>query len=1056
MVVSLAQGAPGDGVGAREGLLTLSTYDEGAPDPNPPFAAFSSEYFPNYPYTNRRNGNHIAHRQQWRTIILENEYLSCRVVPDLGGHLYGCTDKITGREIFYANPAVRRGLGDTRAFIATGIESSFPIAHSRVSSSPVDFGYSNRDGVGRVVVEDADRVSGMEWRIEFILRPGSAVLEQRVTLHNASAARRGYHWWANAAIELDDAHLRFVYPTKWMLPHGAGDMTPWPVNAEGVDESDAANHKKAIGLFAHGCREPWMAVFKPSSRSGVVHFADPNIVRGKKLWLWGTEDKSVRENLTESFNSYVEMQAGLFETQPEFAFLQPGEAMTFTHYWIPFHDLGGVSRATRDAVLNLERTSQGVAIEVQATRAMRGAKVRLLDGAKPVFETQVDLDPKHVFKKELEAAPSGLTIEVVDSSGGVVLHHVEGEIDALPFDANAKNPEPAPPPGGSESEADILARGAYNEQRDQFVFAWHDYRTGLEKCPGSARLAAAAGRTAFVLNRFEDAIRLLAPVVAKGGDEAEAEYYYGAALGAAGRAADARTALSSASRDPRWAPAARLQLALLAAREGDVAAAVPMIQALAADAHAAVRTGALEVAILRRAGNAEAARQRLRFWREQDPADNMLRVESVLLGGGEDPSLWSHLGSDPERVLNLADLYFGMGAFEDALKLLDRRYPSAAASEAEPGAVLPQDHPLVEYYRGYCRLKLGQDPGADFTAAGALSTRYIFPSRASSYPVLKDALAHNDADAAAHALLGDLYFYSLETEQAIAEWRRALALKPELPALHRDLGRALLDIQKEPAEALGVLQEGRRLDPEDRDIGEALKRVGKAVATAGSPREPATSGESRSQLADRALVRSALDPDGAWALFTAGNFPEEKQPDAVRRAYVEVQLQRLLARALAGKCSEAMAGLDKLGAEDRGLAFTFHGFDAFMKAPHFQYYIGVIESTCGAKKAAEKRWGKLSKTSEAIDSVDSVFPYLAGWRMGASDARQKITAAVQTVRSKMPADGSRMDLIFVQGMLQLAAGQAEEGAALLEKSAKASDPLIQYLSLMALRENSTK
>ncbi|MGO9097582.1 MAG: DUF5107 domain-containing protein [Bryobacteraceae bacterium] len=1055
MLAALALRAQENGAVAREGLLALSTYDEGAPDPNPPFAAFSSEYFPNYPYTNRRNGNHIAHREQWRTIILENEYLSCRVLPDLGGHLHGCTDKITGREIFYANPTVRRGLGDARAYIAMGIESSFPVAHSRVSSSPVDFGYSNRDGIGRAVVEDTDRVSGMEWRVEFILRPGSAVLEERVTLHNASAARRGYHWWANAAVELDDAHLRFVYPTRWMLPHGEGAMIPWPANAEGVDWSDVANHKTQLGLFAHGSREPWMAVFKPSSRSGVVHFADPDIVRGKKLWLWGTGDKFVRENLTEDFNSYVEMQAGLFETQPEFAFLQPGDVKTFTHYWIPFHDLGGVSRATRDAVLNLERTGQGVAIEVQATRAMRGARVRVLDGAKPVFETPADLDPRHVFTKRLDAAPSRLTIEVVDSSGGVVLHHVEGEIDALPFDANAKNPEPAPPPGGSESEADVLARSEHKEQRDQFTVAWHDYRTGLEKYPGSARLAEAAGRTAFVLNRFDDAIRLLAPVVAKSGDDAEAAYYYGAALGAAGRSAEARTALGSASRDPRWAGAARLQLALMAVREGDVAAAVPMIQALAADAHAAVRTGALEVAILRRAGNAEAARGRLRFWREQDPADNMLRVENVLLGG-EDSSMWSHLGSNPERVLNLADLYIEMGAFEDALKLLDRRYPSTPESEAEPGAVLPQDHPLVGYYRGYCRLKLGQDPGADFKAAGALSTLYVFPSRASSYPVLKAALAHDDADAVAHALLGDLYFCSLETERAIAEWRRALALKPDLPALHRDLGRALLDIQKEPAEALGVLQEGRRLDPEDRDIAEALKRMGKSVGTAGSPSGPAISGEARRQLADRALVRSALDSDGAGALFTAGNFPEEKQPDAVRRAYVEVQLQRLLARASAEKCNEAMAGLDRLGAEDRSLAFTFHGFDAFMKAPHFQYYMGVIESACGAKKAAEKRWGKLSKTGEAIDSADSVFPYLAGWRVGASDARQKITAAVEAVRSKMPADGSRMDLVFAQGMLQLAAGQGEEGAALLEKSAKAADPLIQYLSLVALRENSTK
>ena len=47
------------------------------------------------------------------------------------------------------------------AFIATGIESSFPFAHSRVSASPVDFAWSLLDGVGRVIVEDTDRTSGM-------------------------------------------------------------------------------------------------------------------------------------------------------------------------------------------------------------------------------------------------------------------------------------------------------------------------------------------------------------------------------------------------------------------------------------------------------------------------------------------------------------------------------------------------------------------------------------------------------------------------------------------------------------------------------------------------------------------------------------------------------------------------------------------------------------------------------------------------------------------------------------------------------------------------------
>ena len=152
MVAPVALRAQDPSVHVREGRLALSTYDEDPPDPNPQFPAFSSDPFPNYPYTNRQPVGQVRHTEQWRTIVLEDEYLTCRVLPDLGGHLHGCIDKTTGKEIFYANPAVRSGMGGGRAFIATGIESSFPIAHSRVSGSPVDFAYSDRDGIGTVVV----------------------------------------------------------------------------------------------------------------------------------------------------------------------------------------------------------------------------------------------------------------------------------------------------------------------------------------------------------------------------------------------------------------------------------------------------------------------------------------------------------------------------------------------------------------------------------------------------------------------------------------------------------------------------------------------------------------------------------------------------------------------------------------------------------------------------------------------------------------------------------------------------------------------------------------
>ncbi len=825
LIFALTLSAQTSAVRVREEKLMLSTYDEGAPDPNPQFGVFYNEPFPNYPYTIRTVNNKVSHMTPWRVLILENEYLSCRVLPDLGGHLHGCKDKITGREIFYANPAVRRTAESVRgSFIAMGIESSFPMAHSRVDSSPVDFAWSLHDGVGRVVVEDIDRATGMEWRDEFILRPGSAVLEQRVTLYNGSPVRRGFHWWANAAVELDDPHLRVVYPVKWMLPHGDGPMTSWPLSDTGADLSDVANHKAMVGLFGHASREPWMAVYKPKFRSGVAHYADPEQVKGKKIWLWGSDDKYVQSNLTENFNSYVEMQAGEFETQPEFGFLRPEETKTFTHYWIPFHDLGGISRASGDAVLNLSRTGQTVLVEIEATHVMRGAKVRLLNGSAVVSETPADLDPKVKFAKTIEAAPAKLTVDVIDGAGKTVLHHVEGEYDSLPFDKTAKNPEPAAPGDNSDSEAASLARGTYNEQRDLWNFAWHDYQAGLQRSPDSAKLKLAAGRAAVVLNRYEEAIRLLTGI-----DDAEAAYYLGVALeGASQRSADARAAFARAAKDAEWARAARLQAALVAARESGEAGkseAIRAIQTLAATDGAPARVGAFEVALLRRGGKADDAKKRLAYWLEQDPADNTLRAEATFLGA-EGAALWNHLGADPDRLLNVAEQYRELGAWDDALKILDRQFAAVPATETEPGTLLPQDNPLVVYYRGYCRLKLGQDPKADFRLAGTLSTLYVFPHREIYYRIFQAALLQNIADPVAHALLGDLYFDSLRTDEAIGEWKKALALKSDLPGVHGSLGRALIEIRKDRAAAVPVLAEGRKLDPGDHVVREQLDKLG--------------------------------------------------------------------------------------------------------------------------------------------------------------------------------------------------------------------------------------
>ncbi len=56
-----------------QGTLTLPTYQQGPPDPNPPFDLFVTGRF-NYPYTLLTNLTGQSAPHAWRALYLENEY----------------------------------------------------------------------------------------------------------------------------------------------------------------------------------------------------------------------------------------------------------------------------------------------------------------------------------------------------------------------------------------------------------------------------------------------------------------------------------------------------------------------------------------------------------------------------------------------------------------------------------------------------------------------------------------------------------------------------------------------------------------------------------------------------------------------------------------------------------------------------------------------------------------------------------------------------------------------------------------------------------------------
>jgi tetratricopeptide (TPR) repeat protein len=994
-----ALATPAAAVRVWEATMDIPTYEEGLPDVNPPFDVFQTRRF-NYPYTLRENLTDRRSVRSWRTLNLENEYLRCAVLPDLGGHLYNCVDKANGADMFYAQTALKKAQVSYRgSWVALGIEFNFPVSHSWVTVSPVDWATTrNPDGSASVWIGNVDRVYGMRWRVELTLRPGRSLLEQKVTLENPTASRHRFYWWSNAGVRVwDDSRIH--YPQRFTASHGFRDVDTWPVNAAGVDLTMPGNHIYGpVSLFSHGSREPYMGVYHPRTHAGAVHYSSPMDAPAKKFWSWGADPDGLdwRKALSDDNSAYVEVQAGIFRNQETYGFLQPQESVRFREYWMPVRQIGGITRATLDAVVYLQRAADAgqLTVGVNVNRPVRGGAVRVKDGTTVVASAPLTLTPAGAYTKTFPGLEAGqrYTVEVADGAGRVLLAHTEDQFDFTPASKIKLGPQPAYeyPPAEKRTEEDFLRLGTDQELDGRLLVAWDTYQDGRKRFPGSFALQKAAGRLAVGLKRYDDALSLLGRAEERVTNDAELQHYLALAHLNLGDEGKARAEWEKAQHFRAFRPAALLELARLDARAGDHAKALAAVRDVLAVSPSATSVGAVEVALLRRGGRAAEARERLRHWRLLDPASSALRYEAHRLGA-PDPGLWTHLAGDAQRVLNVAIEYMALGAWDDALDLLARRYPTGPGVYSEPGAAAPQDDPEIAYYRGYCRQKQGGSGAADFAAASKMSTRYVFPSRAESFPVFRAALEANPADATARYLLGSLYLSGGMAEAAQREWEQARRLDRRLPVLHRNLGLTLLHVRRDPKAALDVFLEGMDADPTNLDLyfgaDQTMSILGRPAAEriAALSRYPdrATMPVSLAQKLALALAEGGRADEGE-RLFAGRFFAREEAGTNPRQVYVEVALQRALARARSGRGDEAVAIARALGRPVPDVSFTRDGMDPFLATPRAQYLLGMIEASAGHDAEAGEHW---RKATEGKDSLFRAAPYayFAARKLGGAD-----------------------------------------------------------------------
>jgi len=947
--------------------IELPTYGLGMPNENPPFDQFVANDRYNYPYALLDNLTGQSTPRKWRALNLENEYLKCVVLPDLGGHLYRCQDKRNGADMFYANPSLKFArIAYRGAWAAYGIEFNFPVSHNWMTASPVDFATSTAaDGSATVWVRNIDRPYGMEWCVELTLRPGRAVLEQKTTLYNPGRARHRFYWWTNAGVQVWD-DTRIFYPTEYTIFHGFTDLDTWPVDRNRTDLSVVGNHKYGpVSRFSYASNEPWMAVYHPKTNAGLVHYSTRTNLPSKKFWSWGSDPDGLkwREALSDNHSAYVEVQAGLFRDQETYGFLDPQQKIRFVEYWMPVREMESVQQANPDAALSITGHANSlnlpvsIDVRVNVFRDFPNGKVEVLNGEKVIASEVVSLTPSKTYRKEIEnlQADKAYTVTLTDGSGKVILTQTDGKYDYTPKSEVPKElpPNYVYPAAEKRTESDFLQMGDDQERNGMVLEALATYREGLKRFEGSVALHKAAGRLGVALGQYDPAIADLSMVLGRVSNDQEASYYDGLGHTAKGEAEKARRAFEMSEQFGAFRSASLYELAALDARDGKLAKAHEKLLMVYTEFPDASRAADIDVALLRVLGDIVGAKTHLTSLREMDPANSFLRYEATRLGE-MDAALWEHLAGDPSRILEIATQYMHFGLWAEAAELLAVKYPGDSPGVvSDPGMPRPDSDPIIAYYRGFCREMAKRDGRADFAAAARMPTTYIFPNRPESFDVLSRAITLNPRDANAHALLGNLYMSGGMEEQAMKQWSLARAINPALPALLRNMGYTALYLKQPPERAIEYFTDGVKYDPQNAENYLGLER---ALKDAGRPAvEQAAAlqkfpGQHPPEVLVFQLARDLAEAGqyDAAVKELADHFVSMEEGGASRLSvYLEIRLIEAKALANARKCAGALLTVDTLGKAVPQLSLTAEELSQGLQGKRVKDAIAEIGKSCG-------------------------------------------------------------------------------------------------------------
>lgn len=289
-----------------------------------------------FPYTSYGDTASAPVDRQFRAVILENATLRVTVLPELGGRVASLFDKRIQREILFRNPVVKPvRILPIWGFISGGMEFNFPIAHSPTSIATVGCQTGRTSDYAFIRVGEREARTGMEWVVELGLWRDEPGLMQRSAFRNAT--RRAHPWmsWTITAVR-STLETEFVHPPHRVLVHDEQVReSPWPGPGLQWDRT----HQQMTALFWKPSSAPQLGVFHHDLGFGLMHWADPAQLPGKKVWTYGHGcHRDWGRATTVGDRSYAELESGPLLDQSEKPLFQAGGVLRLEESWWPVHE----------------------------------------------------------------------------------------------------------------------------------------------------------------------------------------------------------------------------------------------------------------------------------------------------------------------------------------------------------------------------------------------------------------------------------------------------------------------------------------------------------------------------------------------------------------------------------------------------------------------------------------------------------------------------------------------------------------------------------------------